>query len=61
LFINLNNDDQEIYPVSVVVSKKMQPFLKDLEIIPGNTNPKITFKKYNWNLFPGNYKTENNE
>ena len=35
--------------------------LKELEIIPGNTNPKIIFKKYNWNLFPGNYKTENNE
>ena len=41
--------------------QKMKAILKKLEIIPGDTNPKITFKKYNWNLFPGNYKTENNE
>jgi hypothetical protein len=41
--------------------QKMKAILKELEIIPGNTNPKIIFKKYNWNLFPGNYKTENNE
>ena len=41
--------------------QKMKAILKELEIIPRNTNPKIIFKKYNWNLFPGNYKTENNE
>lgn len=41
--------------------QKMTTFLKKLEIIPEDTNPKITFKKYNWNLFLANYKTETNE
>ena len=41
--------------------QKMKTLLKKLEIIPGDADSKITFKKYNWNLFPENYKTENNE
>lgn len=41
--------------------QKMEALLKKLEIIPGDINPKITFKKYNWNLFPANYKTNNHE
>jgi hypothetical protein len=38
--------------------KKMVQLLHRLEIVPGDKNPSITFKKYNWNLFLENYKTE---
>ncbi|MEP6950620.1 MAG: DUF547 domain-containing protein [Ginsengibacter sp.] len=41
--------------------QKIKALLKKLQIIPGDTNPKITFKKYNWDLFTRNYKTENDE
>jgi hypothetical protein len=38
--------------------KKMVQLLHRLEIVPIDKNPSITFKKYNWNLFLENYKTE---
>ncbi len=39
--------------------KKMKQLLKKLSIIPEESNPKIKFKKYDWNLFLDHYKTEN--
>ena len=38
--------------------KKMIEILKQLAIIPPDKNPKINFKKYDWDLFPENYKNE---
>ncbi|MEO5647891.1 MAG: DUF547 domain-containing protein [Chitinophagaceae bacterium] len=38
--------------------KKMKTLLKALEIIPENSDPKIHFNKYDWNLFLANYAEE---
>ncbi len=38
--------------------KKMVEVLKQLAIIPADKNPKINFKKYDWDLFTENYKNE---
>ena len=37
--------------------KKMIMLVKKLDIIPADTNPKIKFNKYNWDLFLQNYQT----
>ncbi|HEY5406133.1 MAG TPA: DUF547 domain-containing protein [Ginsengibacter sp.] len=39
--------------------KAMKKLLKKINVIPSNSNPKIKFKKYNWNLFLDHYKTDN--
>ncbi|MEO6638270.1 MAG: DUF547 domain-containing protein, partial [Ginsengibacter sp.] len=36
--------------------KKMKLLLKNIQIIPEESNPKIKFKKYDWNLFLDHYK-----
>jgi Protein of unknown function, DUF547 len=41
--------------------KKMNLLLKEMSIIPGDTDPVIHFKKYDWTLFLSNYKTENDD
>ena len=41
--------------------KKMIMLVKKLAIISEETNPKIKFNKYNWNLFLQNYQTNTNE
>ncbi len=38
--------------------KKMKILLKKLEIIPQDSDPKIKFNSYNWDLFLQNYKQE---
>src|ERR1700712_2925909 len=38
--------------------KKMKLLLRKLSIIPKDKNPSIHFKKYDWNLFLENYKSE---
>ncbi len=38
--------------------KKMKLLLKKIGIIPQDSNPKIKFKKYDWDLFLDHYKTE---
>ncbi len=38
--------------------KKMVELLHILKIVPEGKNPTIQFKKYNWNLFLENYKSE---
>ena len=38
--------------------KKMVELLRYLQIVPKGKNPAIKFKKYNWNLFLENYKSE---
>ncbi len=38
--------------------KQMKLLLQKINIIPQNSNPKIKFKKYDWNLFLNHYKTE---
>ncbi|MDQ6813795.1 MAG: DUF547 domain-containing protein [Bacteroidota bacterium] len=38
--------------------KKMINLLHQLEIVPKDKTPHITFKTYNWNLFLENYKSE---
>lgn len=38
--------------------KNMKLLLKKLSIIPADKNPTIVFKKYDWQLFLENYKTE---
>lgn len=40
--------------------KHMLEILKQNQIIPASSNPKIQFKKYDWSLYLNNYKTENN-
>ncbi|MEX8546336.1 MAG: DUF547 domain-containing protein [Mucilaginibacter sp.] len=40
--------------------KHLLEILKQNQIIPANSNPKIQFKKYDWSLYLNNYKTENN-
>ncbi|MDQ6762434.1 MAG: DUF547 domain-containing protein [Bacteroidota bacterium] len=37
--------------------KKMKLLLKKIKIIPEESNPKIKFKKYDWDLFLDHYKT----
>ncbi len=37
--------------------KEMKLLLKKIQIIPEESNPKIKFKKYNWDLFLDHYKT----
>jgi thiol-disulfide isomerase/thioredoxin len=39
--------------------KKMKQLLQKINIIPAGSNPKIKFKKYNWDLFLNHYKTDN--
>ena len=38
--------------------KGIKKMLRKLSIIPANKNPSIRFKKYDWNLFLANYKSE---
>lgn len=38
--------------------KKMVDLLHQLEIVPKDKTPAVSFKKYNWNLFLENYKSE---
>ena len=38
--------------------KKMIQLLHQLQIVPKEKTPSITFKRYDWNLFLENYKTE---
>lgn len=40
--------------------KNMLVILEQLEIIPKGSNPKVIFKKYDWDLYLNNYKAENN-
>jgi thiol-disulfide isomerase/thioredoxin len=39
--------------------RKMKQLLQEINIIPAGSNPKIKFKKYNWDLFLNHYKTDN--
>lgn len=39
--------------------KGMKKLLKKINLIPSESNPKIKFKKYDWNLFLDHYKTDN--
>lgn len=39
--------------------KGMKKLLKGLNLIPAGADPKITFKKYDWNLYLDNYATAN--
>ncbi|MEO9099301.1 MAG: DUF547 domain-containing protein, partial [Ginsengibacter sp.] len=39
--------------------KGMKKLLKKIDLIPAGSNPKIKFKKYDWNLFLNHYKTDN--
>ncbi len=39
--------------------KKMKQLLQKINVIPEGSNPKIKFKKYDWNLFLNHYKTNN--
>ncbi len=39
--------------------KQMIKLLEKVGVIPLNSHPKIKFKKYDWNLFLDNYKTDN--
>lgn len=41
--------------------KNMLQILKDNDIIPKNSSPKIHFKKYDWSLFLNNYKVAHSE
>ncbi|MEO7923437.1 MAG: DUF547 domain-containing protein [Chitinophagaceae bacterium] len=41
--------------------KGIKKMLLDLNILPPGANPSIQFKKYDWTLFLGNYKTNNDE
>jgi Protein of unknown function, DUF547 len=41
--------------------KKMKKMLREMQIIHGDADPKIHFKKYDWTLFLSNYKTDNDE
>lgn len=38
--------------------KKMKELLKKISVIPNESNPSISFKKYDWNLYLDNYKTD---
>lgn len=38
--------------------KKMKELLKKISVIPSDVNPSIKFKKYDWNLYLDNYKTD---
>ena len=38
--------------------KKMLVLLKSIGIVPGNANPTVEFKKYDWNLFLSNYRPD---
>jgi thiol-disulfide isomerase/thioredoxin len=39
--------------------KGMKKLLKKIDLLPAGSNPKIKFKKYDWNLFLDHYKTYN--
>ena len=39
--------------------KGMRQLLKKVLIIPADSRPKITFKKYDWKLFLDHYNTKN--
>jgi hypothetical protein len=39
--------------------KKMKALLQKIKLIPDDSDPKIKFKKYDWNLFLNHYKTDN--
>ncbi|MEO6289576.1 MAG: DUF547 domain-containing protein [Ginsengibacter sp.] len=39
--------------------KKVKKLLKKINVIPSESNPKIKYKKYDWNLFLDNYTTDN--
>jgi hypothetical protein len=38
--------------------KKMKELLKKIGVIPNDADPSISFKKYDWNLYLDNYKTD---
>lgn len=38
--------------------KKMKELLRSIAVIPADVNPSISFKKYNWDLYLDNYKTD---
>lgn len=38
--------------------RKMTELLRKISVIPNDTNPSIKFKKYDWNLYLDNYKTD---
>ncbi len=38
--------------------KKMKELLKKISVIPNDVDPSIKFKKYDWNLYLDNYKTD---
>lgn len=38
--------------------KKMKELLKKINVIPNDIDPSIKFKKYDWNLYLDNYKTD---
>lgn len=38
--------------------KKMKELLKKISVIPNDVNPAIKFKKYDWNLYLDNYKSD---
>ncbi|MEO6220210.1 MAG: DUF547 domain-containing protein [Ginsengibacter sp.] len=38
--------------------KGMKQLLQKINVIPGGSNPRIKFKKYDWNLFLNHYKTD---
>lgn len=38
--------------------KKMKELLKTISVIPNDADPSISFKKYDWNLYLDNYKTD---
>ena len=39
-------------------TRGIKTLLRNLSIIPPDTNPVVRFKRYNWNLFLDNYKNE---
>jgi hypothetical protein len=38
--------------------RKMTELLRKISVIPNDANPSIKFKKYDWNLYLDNYKTD---
>ena len=36
----------------------MKELLRKISVIPTDTDPSIKFKKYDWNLYLDNYKTD---
>ncbi len=38
--------------------RKMKELLRKISVIPNDTDPSIKFKKYDWNLYLDNYKTD---